>query len=48
MRKYVGRNYRSGTHRVDAAASFVLLVGLALGAIIVAGVGRIVGLGSCP
>ncbi len=34
--------------RADAAASFVLLVGLALGAIIVAGVSRIVGSGVCP
>lgn len=41
------RAHRS-VHQVDAAASFVLLVGLALGAIIVASVGRIIGWGSCP
>jgi hypothetical protein len=48
MRKYVGRNHRSVGHSVDAAASFVLLVGIAIGAIVVAGIGRIVGWGSCP
>lgn len=48
MRKYVGRNHRSAVHEVDAAASFILLVGLALGAIIAVGIGRIVGLGTCP
>lgn len=48
MRKYVGRNHRSGVSRADAAASFVLLLGIAIGAVVVAGVGRIVGWGTCP
>jgi hypothetical protein len=48
MRKYVGRNHRSAVHEVDAVASFILLVGIAIGAIVVAGVGRIVGWGVCP
>lgn len=39
---------RSVSSRADAAASFVLLVGIAIGAIVVAGIGRIVGWGSCP
>ena len=48
MRKYVGRNHRSVLNQADAAASFVLLVGIAIGAIVVAGIGRIVGWGHCP
>jgi hypothetical protein len=35
-------------HKADVAASFVLLVGIAIGAIVVAGIGRIVGFGTCP
>lgn len=39
---------RPSSDQVNAAASFVLLVGIAIGAIVVAGIGRIVGWGSCP
>lgn len=47
MRNNSHRFTRS-VHQVNATASFVLLVGLALGAIVVAGIGRVVGWGACP
>ena len=48
MRNRYDMKKRSVSNQADAAASFVLIVGLALGAIIVAGIGRIVGWGHCP
>lgn len=40
---------RDFAHRVDVGLSFALIVGLALGGIIVAGIGHIVGWGrTCP
>lgn len=48
MKKVAGRRLYSAIHSADVALSFALVVGLALGGIVVAGIGRIVGWGTCP